>query len=80
MEEYAELGHKYVCDYSLNPSLTWVLSMSPVMKKLLSEAEFIEIDATFRASIELEYLFNVVCFDYNSLQCKLCYEFVYSYV
>ena len=33
-------------------------------------AEFAEVDTTFRFSIELEYLLNVVCFDYNSLQCK----------
>lgn len=33
-------------------------------------AEFVEIDATFKSSIELEYLLNVVCFDYNSLLCK----------
>lgn len=71
MEEYSELGHSYIRDYSLNPSFTWVLSMSPVMAGILSKAEFAEVDATFKASIELEYLFNVVCFDYDSLQCKL---------
>ena len=71
MEEYADLGHDYICDYSLNPSYTWVLAMSPMMSGILSKAEFAEVDATFRASIELEYLFNVVCFDYDSLLCKL---------
>ena len=70
MDEYAELGHNYICDYSLNPSFTWVLAMSPMMASILSKADFAEVDATFRASIELEYMFNVVCFDYDSLQCK----------
>jgi len=70
MNEYATLGHKYVCDYSLKPSFTWVLTMSPIMAKLISKAEFIEVDATFAASIELEYLLSVVCFDYETLQCK----------
>ena len=41
------------------------------MAQILSKADFAEADATFRASIELEYLFNVVCFDYDSLQCEL---------
>lgn len=67
MKEYAEIGHQYVCDYSLNP---WVLTMSPIMTEVLGGAEFAEVDATFRSSIELEYLLNVVCFDYSSLQCK----------
>ena len=70
MEEYFELGHEYICDYSLNPSYTWVLAMSPIMAGILSKAECVEVDATFRASIELEYLLNVVCFDYDSLLCK----------
>lgn len=71
MEEYAKLGHDYICDYSLNPSFTWVLAMSPMMRQVLSKAEFAEVDATYRASIELEYMLNVVCFEYDSLQCKL---------
>ena len=32
--------------------------------------QFAEVDATFKGSIELEYLLNMVCFDYSSLQCK----------
>lgn len=73
MDEYAELGHNYICDYSLNPSFTWVLAMSPMMASILGKADFAEVDATFRASIELEYVLNVVCFDYDSLQCKYMY-------
>lgn len=70
MDEYAEIGHDYIADYSLNPSYTWVLAMSPMMASVLSKAQFVEVDATFRASLELEYLLNVVCFDYDSLLCK----------
>lgn len=70
MNEYEKLGHSYVSDYSLMPSFTWVLTMSPFMASIFSKAEFAEIDATFAASLELEYLLNVVCFDYDSLQCK----------
>ena len=76
MDEYATLGHQYACDYSLKPSFTWVLTMSPIMATLFSKAEFIEVDATFAASIELEYLLNVVCFDYETLQCKCNTYFV----
>ena len=58
MDEYAELGHNYICGHSLNPSSTWVLAMSPMMASILSKADFAEVDATFRASIELEYMFK----------------------
>lgn len=67
MSEYTELGHPYVQTYSLNPTTTWVLNMSPFMSTLLSKAE---VDATFRASVELSYLLNAVCFDYSSMMCK----------
>ena len=55
---------------SLNPTSTWVLTMSPFMCTILSKADFIEVDATFRASVELTYLLNVVCFDYSSILCE----------
>ena len=40
------------------------------MTRILSKAEFVEVDSSFTASIELEYLLNALCFDYDSLQCK----------
>ena len=40
------------------------------MAKLLSESEFIEVDVTYRASVELEYLLNVVTFNYTTLKCE----------
>ena len=43
MDEYAELGHSYSSNYSLNPSFTWVLSMSPMMAQILSKADFAEV-------------------------------------
>ena len=72
MKEYEKVGHKYISDYSLNPALTWVLATSPIMTEVFANSEFVEIDATFKSSVELEYLLNVVCFEYNSLLCKLC--------
>ena len=40
------------------------------MAKLLSESDFIEVDVTYKASVELEYLLNVVSFDYTTLKCE----------
>ena len=46
----------YFCDYSLNTSLIMVLAMSPMMAVILITAEYAEVYATFKASIEMEYL------------------------
>jgi len=64
------MGHPYVRDYTLKSDQTWVLCMSPLMAKLLSESDFIEVDVTYKASVELEYLLNVVSFDYTTLKCE----------
>ena len=48
----------------------WVLSMSPFMSNIFSKAEYIEADVTLRASVELDYLLNIITFDYESLKCK----------
>lgn len=68
---YQELGHPYVQDFSVGREFTWVLCMSPLMAKVLGNSDFIEVDATFKTSIELGNTINVVTFDYETLQCKL---------
>ena len=70
MENYMELGHPYINSYSLSPTFMWVLSMSPFMCNIFSKAEYIEADVTFRASVKLDYLLNIITFDYESLKCK----------
>ena len=70
MADYSSLGHPYCRDYMITSNLTWVLCMSPLMAQLLGEAEFMEADVTYKASIEFEYLFNVVVFNYTTLRCK----------
>ena len=70
IEEYSDLGHPYVRKYSITSELSWVLCMSPLQTKLLSEADCIEVDVTYRASVEFEYLLNIVMFNYTTLRCK----------
>ena len=57
-------------DYMLKSDQTWVLCMSPLIAKLLNESDFIEVDVTYKASVELEYLLNVVTFNYTTLKCE----------
>ena len=68
--EYASLGHPYIKDYSLTASLNWVLLMNPLMIDLLSRADFIEVDVTYKASVQFEYLLNAVTFNYTTMRCK----------
>ena len=69
LAEYREIGHPYQRNYSLSPSLTWVLCMSPLMSKIFAATDFVEIDVTYKAAVELQYLLNVVAFNYTTMQC-----------
>ena len=40
------------------------------MSEVLCTAEFIEVDVTYRAAVEFDYLMNVVTFDHRTLRCK----------
>ena len=40
------------------------------MASIMAKSDFIEVDATFKASIELDNMINVITFDYHTLQCK----------
>ena len=41
-KRYKELGRPYMRDYSISPSSTYQFIMTPLMAKLLSEADFLE--------------------------------------
>ena len=73
MEEYASIGYPYVMDYSVSSSFTWILSTSPLMAEVLSKADFMEVDISCKASMEMEYLFNAVTFNYTTMKCKKNY-------
>ena len=40
------------------------------MAEILSKAEFLEVDITYKASVEMEYLFNAVTFNYTTMKCE----------
>ena len=44
--------------------------MNPLMIDLLSRADFIEVDVTYKASIQFEYLLNAVTFNYTTMRCQ----------
>lgn len=71
LDEYSSLGHPYVRDFQSTSQLLWVLCMSSLMSQLLSEADFLEANITYKVSVEFEYLFNAVIFNYKTLRCML---------
>ena len=42
--------------------------MSPLMCKLLAEADFLETDTTYNENTELTYLFNATVFNYKTMK------------
>ncbi len=44
--------------------------MSPFMSHKLSQAEFVEMDITYNAAVDFQYLMNAVAFNYTTLRCK----------
>ena len=67
-EAYKKLGRPYMRDYAISSSITYQFIMSPLMCKLLAEADFLETDTTYNENTELTYLFNATVFDYKTMK------------
>ena len=42
----------------------------PDRAQVFAEADFLELDATYHAASEMEYLINAVTFNYTTMHCK----------
>ena len=67
-KRYSEIGRPYMRDYNISPTFMYQFIMSPLMSKLLSEAEFLETDTTYNENSELMYLFNATVFNYDTMK------------
>ena len=76
MADYKTIGHPYMRGYSLSNSFSWVVTISPLMSQVFAEAEFIEVDVTYNAASVLEYLLNVVTFNYTTMECESMHRVV----
>ena len=70
MDTYGQLGRPYVEHHHLSSDFNYAFLMNPWMAEVFSMSDFIEIDITFKVSLELSYLLNVVTFDYHTCKCK----------
>ena len=53
----------YLISMGYENGIHFIHTMSPLMSKLLSKAEFAEADITFNETYEYHYLFNLAVFD-----------------
>jgi len=67
-QRYKAFGQPYMVDYTITGSMTYQFIMSPIMSKLLSEADFLETDTTYNKNTELIYLFNATVFDDTTMK------------
>ena len=67
-KRYKEIGRPYMRDYRISPSCTYQFIMTPLMSKLLLDADFVETDTTYNENSELIYLFNATVFDFNTMK------------
>ena len=67
-EAYKKLGRPYMRGCAISSSITYQFIMSPLMCKLLAEADFLETDTTYNENTELTYLFNATVFDYTTIK------------
>jgi len=67
-EAYKKLGRTYMRNFAISSSITYQFIMSPLMSKLLVEADFVETDTTYNENVELTYLFNATVFDCNTMK------------
>jgi len=58
----------YLTSMGYESGINFIHTMSPLMSKLLSEAEFAEADITFNETYEYPYLFNLAVFDDTTME------------
>ena len=62
----------YKADHYLTDNLNAVFFVSPLMAKILSSADFLVVDVTFPSVSDLPYLFNIVAFNYLTMEYVIC--------
>ena len=57
----------YLISAGIEGGINYIFCMNPFMCSLLATSEFIEADITYNETREYRYLFNMVAFDYSSM-------------
>ena len=66
--KYNNIGRPYLVSAGIEERIKYVFTMSPLMAKIGSEAEFIQCDITYDDLKEYPYLFNAVAFNFVTME------------
>ena len=67
-EKYRKIGRPYLRSAGMDEQVNYIVVMSPLMAKILTDAPFLEADVTFDETREYPYMFNVTAFDTVTMQ------------
>ena len=65
---YTQYGRPYLVSAGIENSITYIFTMSPIMTRIATSADFIQCDVTYDESREYPYLFNAVAFNHTIMQ------------
>ena len=68
LNEYKRNGRPYLVACGIEDGIKFIFTMSPVMAKIASEADFIQCDITYDDCKDYPYIFNAVAFDKVSME------------
>ena len=62
-QKYRKIGRPYLRSAGMDEQVNYIVVMSPLMAKILTDAPFLEADVTFDETREYPCMFNVTVFD-----------------
>ena len=66
--KYTQYCHPYLVSAGIENSIKYIFTMSPIMTRIATSADFIQCDVTYDESREYPYLFNAVTVNHTIMQ------------
>jgi len=67
-QKYTQYGRPYLVSAGIENSIKYIFTMSPIMTRVATSADFIQCDVTYYESREYPYLFNAVAINHTIMQ------------
>lgn len=68
IDKYKQYGRPYLVASGFEEGVKYIFTMSPIMAKVASEADFIQCDITYDDCRDYPYIFNAVAFNKVSME------------
>ena len=79
LKKYKRHGRPYLGAFGLEDGIKFIFTMSPIMTKVASEADFIQCDITYDSCKDYPYIFNHIIL-YNSLLIFLILQLINIFI